>query len=372
MKIAMVTPYDLASSGGVNSYARTLTAWLRGEGHSVDLIGPAAAGATVEDGIVIGRSRRVWAGATRVPITLSPRAGRRIGAAFQRAQYDLIHIHEPFMPLGSLLALRRSDAATLGTFHGSERVGRLGYRIAAPLLRRWARRLDACTAVSATALRAARPFADAAEVIPCPVDRARFAAPLPPPPAMPPGRRYVLFVGRADKRKGLRTLLRAFELLHSERPDVYLIVAGRIDKPMQGLRSRVGRGPLASAVTFVDQVEQAALPAYYQHADLFCSPATGGESFGIVLAEAMAASTPIVATEIDGYTDIVKAEREAVLVPTNDVGALAKGLARVLEDGPLADRLPRAGRNRVREFDVAAVGHRHLDLYHRTVQGRRG
>ncbi len=372
MKIAMVTPYDLASSGGVNSYARTLTAWLRGEGHSVDLIGPAAAGATVEDGIVIGRSRRVWAGATRVPITLSPRAGRRIGAAFQRAQYDLIHIHEPFMPLGSLQALRRSDAATLGTFHGSERVGRLGYRVAAPLLRRWGRRLDACTAVSATALRAARPFADAAEVIPCPVDRARFAAPLPPPPAMPGGRPYVLFVGRADKRKGLRTLLRAFELLRREQPDAHLIVAGPMDRAMRALSSRTHGGPLAGAVSFVGQVEPSALPSYYQHASVFCSPANGGESFGIVLAEGMAAGTPIVATQIDGYTDVVEAEREAVLVPPNDAGALANGLTRVLGDGPLADRLRRAGREHARAFDVATVGRRHLDLYHRTVQGRRG
>ena len=370
MRIGIVTPYDLAAPGGVNAYAFTTAAWLRRQGHDAVVIGPTSRPGSESAGSVpIGRARRVRIGGPVAPIAIGPSVAGAMRAHLRQANYDVIHVHEPFMPLVSLQAVRQADAPIVATFHGAERVGRWAYRTLRPMLGRWAARIDARTAVSDAAVATARPLADEAEIIPCPIDVAQVAEPTERPPELNESARTILFVGRAEPRKGLRTLIDAYGELRSAHSDLELIVIGPRDRAMRGLeRSLQERG--WDDVRFLGARPHEALPAYYQAADVFCSPATGGEAFGIVLAEAMAAGTPVVAGDNDGYRNVVRSAAEGILVPPNDAAKLGSALDQVLRDRDLADVLRQNGRQRVAELDIERVGQRLLALYHRAGQGR--
>ncbi len=376
MQIGIITPYDLAAPGGVNAYAFTTATWLRRQGHDVDVIGPSSGtdgsglGPIPPGSVVIGRARRVHVGGTAVPISIGPSARRAILEHLHSANYDVIHVHEPFMPWLSVQAIRHADSPIVGTFHGAERIGRWAYRTLRPPMGRWAWRMDVRTAVSRTAVATARPFADDAEIVPCPIDVESFAAPMERPVELRTDARTILFVGRADARKGLRTLLEAYGDLRLAHARIELIVIGPRDRAMRRLERSVERRGWED-VRFLGPRAHATLPAYYQAADVFCSPALGGEAFGIVLAEAMAAGTPVVGGDNAGYRNVVRTPAEGILVAPKDAGALSAAIDRILRDRALADALRENGLRRVAELDIERVGQRLLGLYHRARQGQR-
>ena len=368
MKIAMVTPYDLAAPGGVNRYAMDIAGWVRGRGHEVQLIGPASAGGgpTPPEATIVGRARGVRGGGTVAPIALDPRLGSQVRRLLRRERYDVVHVHEPLMPMLSLAFLRLADAPLLGTFHSAEpAAGRL-YRLTGPLLRRWTRRLAARTAVSETARAIAGPaLGGPCAIVPGCVDLSRFSAPAPPPelPALDGrARRVILFVGRAEARKGLDDLIDAYGRLRDRHDDLRLVVVGATGRRGDALRARVDAAGWQD-VHFAGPVPASDLPRYYQAAHVFVAPATGGEAFGLVLTEAMAAGAPVVAGDNPGYRAVVRDGRDGLLAPPHDPEALAATIERLLDDEPLRRRLIAAGRERARDFDVATVAARMLSLY---------
>ena len=393
VKIAIVTPYDLSTPGGVNAYARTAAGWMRAQGHEVRTIGPASNGLTsTDERVVVGGVRRLPVGGTRVAIGLRRGNIGALNAHFESERYDVVHLQEPLMPLIGPGTMRSQRAPIVGTFHGAERMGRwlsraAGSRIAGLLpglaLGRgpssWTDRLAVTTAVSTVARDNALPFAGDATIVPCPIDVATFACPAGRPAALCGPGPHVLFVGRAERRKGLPSLLLAMKRLRRLRArdqPARLIVAGPLDRPMEAMRKRAAR--LGVDATFVGAIPHAELPAYYQHADVCCFPATGGEAFGIVLGEAMAAGTPVVGVANPGYRGVARNDEEGLLVPLvsrgdaqSMAGRLAEALARVLDDRTLAQRLSDAGRRRAADFDIETVGPRLLELYDRAQGGRR-
>ena len=382
MKIAIVTPYDLSTPGGVNAYARTAADWMRAQGHDVRTIGPASNGLTsTNERVVVGGVQRLPVGGTRVAIGLRRGNLGALTAHLESERYDVIHLQEPLMPLIGPGTLRSASAPIVGTFHGAERMGRLLSRAAGSRLAglvpglgpaRWTERLSVATAVSEVARRNALPFADAATIVPCPIDVAAFARPVEPPALLCGRGPHVLFVGRAERRKGLDSLLLAMKRLRGRCPGARLVVAGPLDGPMRTMRRRAAR--LDVVATFLGTVPHAELPAYYQHADVCCFPATAGEAFGIVLGEAMAAGASIVGAANAGYRGVIRNDDEGLLVRPGDAQsmsvALADALARVLGDRALARRLGEAGQRRAADFDVETVGPRLLDLYDRAQGGR--
>ena len=367
MKIAMVTPYDLAAPGGVNRYAMDIAGWVRGRGHEVQLIGPASArGGTPPEATIVGRARGVRGGGTVAPIALDPRLGSQVRRLLRRERYDVVHVHEPLMPMLSLQFLRQADAPLLGTFHSAEpAAGRL-YRLTGPLLRRWTRRLAARTAVSETARAIAGPaLGGPCAIVPGCTDLSRFSTPAPRPelPSLDGrARRVILFVGRAEARKGLDDLIDAYGQLRARHDDLRLVVVGAAGRRGDTLRARVDAAGWLD-VHFTGPVSASDLPRYYQAAHVFVAPATGGEAFGLVLTEAMAAGVPVVAGDNPGYRAVVRDGRDGLLAPPHDPAALAATIERLLGDEPLRRRLIAAGRERARDFDVATVGARMLSLY---------
>jgi phosphatidylinositol alpha-mannosyltransferase len=263
-----------------------------------------------------------------------------------------------------MLTVLQANAPVVATFHsnvGRERVGSLWFQLAVPAVRPVWDRLASRIAVSEAARHSVTSrMGDAdLEIVPNGVDVERFASAQPLAPAMG---RYLLFVGRLESRKGFPIAVQAFERVAPAYPDLRLVVIGdgsqrdAVDELPEKIRARVD---------MLGRIDDAQLPRYLRSAAAYLGPATGGESFGIVLAEAMAAGTPIVASDISGYCDVARNEKEAILVPPGDADALARGTRRLLDSPGLADSLRAAGRIRAQEFAWDRVTDRIEEIYHR-------
>jgi phosphatidylinositol alpha-mannosyltransferase len=302
-------------------------------------------------------------------VLVDPLGIGRALAAVRAARPEVVHVHEPMVPLlGPALALG-VEAPLVTTNHVWSDRDRL-YRTVRPLARRVLARARVALVVSA----AARDYHAGAlgvrpehfEVVPNGVDVARFAAVGPRghvvPPAEPGIRRIVL-VGRLEPRKGVATLLEAFALLSERRQDLELLVVG--SGPEARRVAELGARGLRIHAT--GSLSQEDLPAAMASADVVVAPSLGGESFGIVLLEAMAAGRPLVASDLPGYRSVVERGDEALLVPPGDAGALAAGIARVLDDPELAGALVARGRERALEHDWPTVAARIRAAYERAI-----
>ena len=365
MKIATVTPYDLAVPGGVNRQMLLLSQRLRQIGHDVDVFGPAsAAGDTLPAGVtVIGRAVRFPFGNTDTRISFSPWTRSQVRSVLDAGQYDVVHLHEPLTPLVPLQFLGHSESLNVGTFHGATRIGRQLYRSLMPVLQPWARRLDVRVAASPTALAYVEQFVHGPwTVVPNGVDVERFANPAPPLTDLLDGRHNILFVGRQERRKGLNILLRAYARIRRERNDTRLVVVGPSGSLGERYRQWVRRQGWEHVV-FTGTVSDDDLPRYYQAASLCCMPAIGEESFGIVLVEAMAAGVPIVASDIPGFRHVLRSGREGLMVPPGDPDSLASAILTLLADERQRAAMGEQGRQRAAEFRIEATAERMLDLY---------
>ena len=375
MKIAMVSPYDFAWPGGVNAHVAQLSAELRHRGHSVRIMAPQTptrpltAGLEREHFIPLGRTVPLSAGGSQARVTLSWWLYPRVRGLMARERFDIVHLHEPLAPLLPLMVLHHSNAVNIGTFHAYSDRKRL-YQLSRPALRRWHRRLHGHIAVSAAARSFVAPhFPQCSyQVIPNGIEYTRFdgARPL---PHLKDGRRNILFVGRKDARKGLRYLLEAFMGRLRQRSDLRLVIVGpgTADRDSAGLLDEIA-GHDAGAVINAGIVANNELPRYYASADVFCSPATGGESFGIVLLEAMAAGAPVVASDIDGYRDVVTHGATGLLATPRSPDAVADAISRVLDEPGLAGRLAAAGKQMAQRYRWQRVASDVEDYYQYCVE----
>ena len=334
MRVALVCPYEWTTPGGVQTHVAGLAAELRRRGWAVDVLAPADGPVEAEGFVPLGRSIGFsWQG-TVTRVTLSPAAVLRTARALRRGAHDIVHVHEPMLPAAGLTAVIAARAPVVATFHMSA-ASALWYRLWWPVVRLANRRLAARIAVSEEARRyAAAVLPGEYRVIPNAVHVADFEA-----SRNGTGRR-VLFVGRAEPRKGLPVLLRAFERL----PDATLDLVGVEPGEVAGERVRAhGR---------VSDAERIRLLA---EADVLCVPSLRGESFGLVLVEGMAAGLPVVASSIPGYAAVLP-ESAGRLVPPGDPDALAAALAELLGDPALRARLGEAGRREAARYDWSRVG----------------
>jgi phosphatidylinositol alpha-mannosyltransferase len=331
MKVGLVCPYEWTVPGGVGNHVRALAAELRRLGHQVDVLAPAER-PVLEPGFVgLGGSLAVPYNGSVARIAIGPRTLVRVRRALARGGYDLLHVHEPMSPSVGLLAVANTSVPTVGTFHANLDRS-IALQAAGPLLRRLYHRLAGRIAVSASARDTWQGhFGGTMTVVPNGVAPEFFAGPQPLPGWNAAGP-TVLFVGRLEPRKGLAYLVRAFLRLKPRFPAARLLVVGRDRGHQQDKAMAMVPPRLRPDLVFVGSVPQADLPSYYASADVFCAPSLGGESFGIVLAEAMAVGLPVVCSDIGGYRDLVRDGSEGLLVPPRDPEALAEALAGLLDN----------------------------------------
>jgi phosphatidylinositol alpha-mannosyltransferase len=359
VRVALVSPYDLDVPGGVQSHVGHLADELRRGGDEVLVVAPGSRSRGSR--VAVGGSVRIPFNDSVAPIALDPRVVRRTRDTIAEFRPDVVHVHEPAVPWVSLAASLDPLAPLVGTYHAWSQRDR-AYRVAASVLRRVARRLDARIAVS----EAARAYHSRAlglserdfRVVPNAVDVDRFATAAPIPGDLPP---TLLFVGRLERRKGLEQLIRAFMILKTERSDVRLLVVG--EGPERDRCQALVPARLRSDVVFLGRVEAEDLPRFFRSADVFVSPALGGESFGIVLLEAMAAGTAVVASDIPGYRSVLRHELHGRLVPPGDPRALATAIGTLLDNPSLLEAMGREGQAAAREYDWTAVTARLRRIY---------
>lgn len=332
MKIALVCPYDFAHPGGVANHITFLYKELQKTGHMVKIIASySGSSASLEnkDIIPIGKPVSIPSAGSIARITLSPTLSSPVKEVLEREKFDIIHLHDPLYSTLTLTVLRHSKAANIGTFHAFQKT-RIPYHLISPLFQGAFDRLHGRIAVSEPArLFISRYFPAEYSIIPNGIDFLRFSTPLPPIEKLRDGKMNILFVGRAEKRKGLNFLLEAYPLIKREVPQSRLVIAGPETRQKY---EPMARKMALEDVVFTDYISNDDLPAHYQTCDVFCSPATGGESFGIILLEAMAASKAIVASDIDGYASLISNEVEGLMVPPKDIMALANAIINLLKD----------------------------------------
>jgi len=373
MKIALVSPYDFAYPGGVVNHISALEHHFTRMGHEVKIIAPASR--VVPDFgdrfISIGRPRPIPTSGSIARVTISVWLSSKVKAVLDAENFDVIHLHEPLMPMLCTTVLRMSNIANVGTFHAV--AGRPGYDFGKPLatilLRKWFRRLDGRIAVSKPAMEfASKYFPGHYNIIPNGVDLGHFSSDVSPIDKFMDGKLNILFVSRLEKRKGLNYLLQAYQQIKREIPNSRLIAVGPGTRLRHKYEKWVARNNVEDVV-FIGYVSYDELPRYYKTADIFCVPATGHESFGIILLEAMAAGKPIVATSIEGYATLINDGVEGFLVPPRDVGRLAQALLSLLADDSLRQKMGAEGRAKVVRYDWERIAQRVLDYYARVLSG---
>ena len=364
MKIAMVSPYDFTWPGGVTAHVSQLAQELTHCGHQVKVLAPhspARQSFEADAFVPLGRSVPLPSGGSIARVSLSWWLYRRVREILEEECFDVIHLHEPLAPVLPLCVLECSNTVNIGTFHAYYSRQHL-YRFSQPIVKRWHQRLHGGIAVSPAAHKYVHNFFPRDyRIIPNGIDVDHFTDHAVPWPEYQDGKTNILFVGRLEKRKGLRYLLEAYSRLKWEYPDIRLIVVGpgNLDKVSQSILS--ARNP--QDVVLVGGVSYQDLPRYYASADIYCSPATGQESFGIVLLEAMACGKPIVASAIEGYMGIVKDGEQGLLFPRRDSEALAETLAVLINHPDYAARLGSTGRKMVEQYRWNVVA-RQVETYY--------
>jgi phosphatidylinositol alpha-mannosyltransferase len=362
MKVGLVSPYVYPLPGGVTEHVRHLYENLRKRGHDVRIITSSHGLQRSSEGdiIRIGKGFSMPANGSMGTITLSPRFLSQVRDVLEEERFDLLHFHEPFVPFLSPIVLRLSSSVNIATFHAYGGFSP-AYEFGSRVLGGYAERLHGRIAVSA----AARHFIDRFfpgdyKVIPngVDVDRFRRAVPI---ARWQDGTSNILFVGRHEPRKGLIELLKAFRILRSTGCECRLLIVGSGPQEREARRYVLTRR--LRGVEFLGRVSDDEKAQLYKTADVYVSPATGRESFGIVLLEAMAAGTAIVCSDIHGYKGVVRRGREGLLVPPRKPKALAEAIGTLVADPELRLRMGKEGEARAAEFSWERVTAKVDDYY---------
>ncbi|NCY15648.1 MAG: glycosyltransferase family 1 protein [Actinobacteria bacterium] len=358
MRIGLVCPYSLTLPGGVQGQVLGLADALRSRGHDVRVLGPCD-GPPPDAGVTpLGDSLPTAANGSVAPIAPDPSAQLRTIRALRDERFDIVNLHEPLAPGVTQTALLFKSQPLVGTFHAAGESA--GYRWLNPVVRWLAGKLDLRCAVSADAREMAMTAVGGTyELLFNGVDLRAFEGGEVRELSNP----TILFLGRHEPRKGLAVLLEAMRELPAE---VRLWIAS--DGPETAELRRGVAGDMR--IEWLGRISEAEKIERLRSATVFCAPSLRGESFGVVLLEAMAAHTAVVATMLPGYANVARADLDALLVTPGDARALADALRRVLFDRELNARLVESGATRATGFSMAELAAQYEGLYERVLRHR--
>ena len=365
MRIGMVCPYSFDVPGGVQSHVLQLAKVMRARGHEVSVLAPASPHVYLPDYVVsAGRAIPIPYNGSVARLQFSPAVHGRVRKWLTQGDFDVLHLHEPNAPSLSMWALRVAEGPIVATFHTSTTKS-LTLSVFQGVLRPWHEKIVGRIAVSDVARRWQMEAlgSDAVE-IPNGVDVGSLASAAPLDGYPRPGK-TMLFLGRYDEpRKGMSVLLDALPRVVERFGHVQLLIVGHGDE--DELRGQAGE--LMRYIRFLGLVDDAGKAAAMRSADVYCAPNVGGESFGIVLVEAMAAGTPVVASDLDAFRRVLSGGEVGSLVPVGEAAALADALIEVLDNDVLRQRYVAAGSEAVRRYDWSVVASQITRVYE-TVAG---
>jgi len=361
--------------GGIAEHVHFLATELRKRGHVVKVLTARVGGRMMEVmdstpdedqvkrigyGLVV-RTNKSFA---RVTVDWQPVA--KIRRYFEEERFEIVHVHGSLAPTLPIAAIQASRVVNVVTFHAGHEQS-LGYALFRTELMPYFNAVQGLIAVSETArLSCYKYFPGPYQIIPNGIDLTFFRPDADRVPGLDDGRPRILFVGRFEPRKGLKHLLSAMPEIVRHVPNVELVVVGT------GLLGYSYKSYLPAEVQqhvrWAGLVKNEERPTYYASCDVYCSPATGQESFGIVLLEAMATGKPVVASDIDGYRSVMTDGREGLMVPPCDPSALAKAIVKVLLDREAARRFGENGLSRAQDFSWPKLAERVDGFYEELVR----
>lgn len=362
----MVCPYSFDVPGGVQAHVEQLADVFIERGHRVSVLAPASEETTLPEFVVsAGEALAIPYNGSVARLRFGPVTYARIRRWIAENDFDVLHIHEPNAPSLSMLALKAAEGPIVATFHTSTTKS-LVLSTFQGVLRPYHEKISGRIAVSELARRwQVEALGSDAVEIPNGVDVQAFAR-APMLPGYPRAGRTVLFLGRFDEpRKGMAVLLGALPSLVEHHPDLEILVVGRGDED----KLRRDAGPLARHLTFLGQVDDDVKASAMRSADVYCAPNLGGESFGIVLVEAMASGTAVVASELDAFRRVLRDGTAGLLVPIDDSAALATALDSVLSSDATRQALVDAASTVVVEYDWPVVAEQIMRVYETVTVG---
>src|SRR5688572_17268387 len=365
LRIALVTEYYYPHLGGICEHVHFFAREARRYGHQVDIITSNLPGARPEPHVIrIGTSQSVYANGSQARFTWGLELRKDLRRVFSLGQYDIVHVHSPLSPVLPVLAIEEANCPVVGTFH-TYFDRSLAYTFGKRYFQKKLNSLHAAIAVShSTTIALNRYFEANWTIVPNGIDTDVFNPHVPRPAAVRGDVPVILFLGRFDPRNGLTTLIESFRKVRGRHREAQLVVVG--DGPLRSHYYRAAGGD--PDITFAGSVLRDR-PGYYAHSAMYACPTTKA-SFGITLLESMACETPVVCSDIPGFRDVVKHEREALMVHCGDTNDLADALVRLLDDETLRARLGKRGRHEALQYSWANVTEAVLDIY-TAVLGRR-
>ncbi len=364
MRVGLVCPYDWGVPGGVQAHVRDLAVELMRQGHSVSVLAPADEDGELPPYVVsTGRAVPVPYNGSVARLAFGPRTASRVRKWIREGEFDVLHVHEPASPSLSLLATWAALGPIVATFHmsGRSRAMSAFYGMLQTALEKISARIAVSEYARSTLVSH---LGGDAVLIPNGVDVRRFTTGE-PLPGWPGSGEALGFLGRMDEpRKGLPVLLSAFVELAPRRPGLRLLLAGPGDA--DDVYDELPKA-LHDRVTCLGMVSEEDKVRMLRSVDIYVAPNTGGESFGIVLLEAMAAGTPVLASDLEAFARVLDHGRAGVLFPTEDSSALAKAANELLDDPGTRAELVAAGRSVVDRYDWSTVAQRVQAVYEAVV-----
>ena len=374
LNIALVSAYDYALPSGVNNHIENLGAQLKSKGHTITIFAPCSNVIPEKHFVPISNAIAIPTNGSIARISLSLSSFPKVKKILNQSNFDIVHLHEPFAGLVPLAFLQYSKSVNIATFHSlrNSTFNTVFKHIkGAKLVSKYYKKLDGRITISkASENFISDHFEGEFEIIPNGINLQQFSKTLPPIKEIQDGMTNILFVGRMEKRKGLKYLLSAYGKLKWDWPNIRLIVlgSGELDKETTQLIASRNLGD----VIFVNHVTNSIKMRYFKTCDIFCSPATGNESFGIVLLEAMASGKPIIASDIPGYKTVLENNKQGILVPPKNESAIASSILRLLENPLLRNELGGNGIARAREYDWEIIGNKINNYYNQILTSKAG
>lgn len=372
MKIAVVSPYAWMASGGVSNHVSSLVRHLEQRGHQAIIIAPAVgykknSPEFPENYVFAGRAFSFNSNGSTAQVSVWPFMIQKMGRLYAKYKPDLVHVHEPTIPAVGAAATMAAEIPVVATFHAAGDASSY-YQRWRPLADRILSSITVRVAVSEAAKECVtQHFPDGEyHIIPNGIDIGTYA------PARDgqriPGR--ILFIGRTDPRKGLPVLLEAFARLRDNMPQASLVLAGPSVEEVNGLLggSNHNKSEMPAGVTVLGKVSDEEKVAQMGQAELLCAPSLGGESFGIILTEALAGGLPVIASDIPGYRAVLGGGESGVLVPPGDSSALCESLRTVLADSHLRAELSARGIVSCEKFSWDRVADQLIEVYQEALQ----
>lgn len=370
MKIGLVCPYNIAKGGGVQEIVLATKDELVKRGHSVKIITPQPRdneAATPNDVIFIGTSTDFRSPMhTHVQVSASGDS-EKIDEMLMAEQFDVLHFHEPWVPVLSRQILQRSSSVNIATFHAKvpeTLMSRTIVRVVTPYTKSVLKYLHELTAVSDSAAEYAASLTDEPiTIIPNGIDLQKYQI-----PKIKKTNEFktILYIGRLERRKGLKYLLQAYQLLSQDNQDVALIIAG--DGPDREKLELLAEDLKLPNITFLGYISEELKLQLLQEADLFCSPAIYGESFGIVLLEAMASGVVSVAGNNSGYSDVMQEVGALSIVNPHDIEEFARRLGLLLYQEDVRSLWKQWAKSYVQQFSYPHIVDRYEELYHEALK----